>query len=92
MFHGAPALRVKGAKEPGRSLAETVCLAAQNLMLAAHGLVTCPVGFVRTGVRLPRIQHEIGLPGAHDPVFPLVVEHPTEWPLLTSPREPDVVV
>jgi nitroreductase len=94
VFHGAPALIVICAKEQGWSPAETVCLAAQNLMLAAHGLGlgTCPVGFVRAWFRLPRIKHEIGIPGSHEPVFPVVVGHPAEWPLPTSRREPDVVV
>lgn len=94
VFHGAPALIVICAKAQGFSPAEACSLAAQNLMLAAHalGLGTCPVGFVRAWLRMPHIKDELGIPGTHDPVFPLVIGHPAAATKAKPRLEPDIVV
>jgi nitroreductase len=93
VFHGAPALIVICAKPEGYAPAESCALAAQNLMLAAHaaGLGTCPIGFVRAWLREPSVKTELGIPGTHQPVFPLVVGHPTAPPARVPRREPDIV-
>ncbi len=94
VFHGAPALVVICATSRGYSADESCGLAAQNLMLAAHaaGLGTCPVGFVRTWLRLPHIKEELGIPSQLSPVFPVVIGHPAGPSKPVARREPDVVV
>ena len=94
VFHGAPALIVICAKAVGYTPAEACSLAAQNLMLAAHalGLGTCPVGFVRAWLSVPHIKDELGIPSAHDPVFPLVIGHPVAATKAKPRLEPDIVV
>lgn len=78
IFHEADTLIVICAK-PGRFFPVEDCfLAAQNLMLAAHGmgLGTCPVGFARPWFNLPDIKAELGLPSSCTPVLPIVVGYP----------------
>ncbi|MCE5264411.1 MAG: nitroreductase family protein [Deltaproteobacteria bacterium] len=47
LFHGATAAIVVGARPGGSTAQEDACLAAQNILLAAHamGLGTCLIGF-----------------------------------------------
>lgn len=94
VFHGAPALIVICAKPEGYGPEESCGLVAQNLMLAAHaaGLGTCPLGFVRTWLRLPQVKDELGISAGHHPTFPLVIGHPAGKPSPVSRRKPDVVV
>ena len=94
VFHGAPVLIVICAKAQGYCPSEACNLAAQNLMLAAHGmgLGTCPVGFARAWLRMPHIRDELGIPGNHDPVFPLVIGHPAVVTKAKPRLEPDIVV
>lgn len=94
VFHGAPALVVVCATPHGYSPEESCCLAAQNLMLAAHatGLASCPVGFVRPWFGLPHIKAELGIPSHLSPVFPVVIGHPAGPIKPVARREPDVVI
>ncbi len=72
---------------------EDCCLAAQNLMLAAHGagLATCPVGFVRPWFDLPEVKQEFGIPATCLAVFPVAVGYAAEPPAPVPRDEPDVV-
>ena len=94
VFHGAPALVVVCATPYGYSPEESCCLAAQNLMLAAHatGLASCPVGFVRTWFGLPHIKAELGIPSNCNPIFPVVIGHQAGRIDPVARREPDVAV
>lgn len=94
VFHEAPTLIVVCAKPEGYTPGESCAMAAQNLMLAAHalGLGSCPVGFVRTWLRLPHIKAELGISSALDPMFPLVVGHPAETPSPRPRLEPEIAV
>jgi nitroreductase len=94
VFHGAPVLIVVCAKSVGYTPGESCAMAAQNLMLAAHalGLGSCPVGFVRTWLRLPHIKAELGISSSLDPTFPLVVGHPAETPTPRPRVEPEIAV
>lgn len=72
--------------------AEDCCLAAENLMLAAHamGLGSCPVGFVRPWLNLPEVQNALRLPSRCTAVLPLVVGWPAREftsPVLRSEAE-----
>jgi nitroreductase len=68
---------------------EDCCLAAQNLMLAAHGLGlgTCPIGFAREALNEPAAKRELGIPEDHSVVLPILVGYPRERPA-RIPRRP----
>jgi nitroreductase len=72
---------------------EDCCLAAQNLMLAAHGLGlgTCPIGFAREALNEPEFRRELGLPDDHEAVLPILLGYPRERPRPTPRDEPRVL-
>lgn len=82
MFYNAPCLIVIYARPGGLNPEEDCCLAAQNLMLAAHGLGlgTCPIGLARPWLNLPEVKKELGIPPELTAVFPLIVGRPAETP------------
>ena len=93
IFHEADTLIVIYAK-PGRfSPVEDCLLAAQNLMLAAHGLGlgACPIGFARTWFNLPEIKFEAGIPTNYTSVLPIVIRHPAARAPEISKREPEII-
>lgn len=92
IFHGADTLIVICAT-PGRfNPVEDCFLAAQNLLLAAHGLGlgSCVVGFARPWFNLPEVKAELGLPAHSIPVLPIVVGHPASPPAPISRNEPEI--
>ena len=92
IFHGADTLIVVCAK-PGRFAPEEDCfLAAQNLMLAAHGmgLGSCPVGFARPWFNLPQTKAELGLPANYTPVLPVVAGYPSQPPPAVAKHDPEI--
>ncbi len=93
VFHGATTLIVLCARSDERQAAEDVCLAAQNLMLAAHGLGlgTCPIGFARDALNEPEFRAELGIGSSETAVFPVVVGLPTSYPSPT-PRRPALIL
>jgi nitroreductase len=80
IFHGASTLVIICAKPMPHHPAEDCCFAAQNFMLAAHGLGlgTCPIGFARRWLNLPEIKAEIGIPDNYTIVMPIVVGWPAK--------------
>ncbi len=65
---------------------EDCCMAAQNLMLAAHalGLATCPIGLAREALNEARAKLEFKIPADHSVVIPILVGYPREL----GPRPP----
>lgn len=94
VFHHAGTLIVIYARQAPHHPAEDCCLAAQNLMLAAHGmgLATCPIGFVRPWLDLPDVKSLFGIPSSFTPVMPLVVGYPAK-PAPAKPvrQEPEIL-
>ena len=93
VFYGAPCLVVVCARPPSRQATEDCCLAAQNLMLAAHGreLGTCWIGFSRPWLELPKTRASLGLLPDQIPVAPIIVGEPTSMPPPTKRHRPNVV-
>ena len=93
IFHGAGTLIVIYAALGKLNPAEDCCLAAQNLMLAAHaaGLGTCPIGFARPWLDLPETKRDLGVPESYTAVFPVVVGYPDGEPEPVERRDPEIV-
>ncbi len=93
IFYDAGTLIVVCANSSGPFAAGDCCLAAQNLMLAAHamGLATCPIGLSLPALRQPGLKRELGIPAGYLPVFALVLGSPREHPEPTPRHTPEVV-
>ena len=93
VFHNAGMLIVILAKPAEHPPSEDCCLAAQNLMLAAHGmgLGTCPIGFVRPWLNLGDVKTELGIPMSYTAVMPIVVGWPAGGTGPASRTEPEIV-
>lgn len=78
IFYNASTCIVICAKPGKLNAAEDCSLAAQTLMLAAHGmgLGTCPIGIARPWLQLPEIKDRLGIPPDYTPVFPLTLGYP----------------
>jgi nitroreductase len=78
IFYHAPVLVVIGAAQPTDWAVEDCALAAENLMLAAHGmgLGTCWIGFAQHWLATQEGKEALGLPPSCTPIAPIVVGHP----------------
>jgi len=93
IFYSAGTLLVICAKPDGLNPAEDCCLAAQNLMLAAHGmgLGTCPIGFARSWLNLTEVKQELEIPLNYAAVFPVIVGCPAKVTASVTRRQPEIV-
>jgi nitroreductase len=93
LFYGAPCLIVICARPPSRQASEDCCLAAQNLMLAAHasGLGSCWIGFARPWLEQPQIRASLGLLPDQIPVVPIIVGEPAMLPKPAARHRPSVI-
>jgi len=93
LFYGAPCLIVICARPPSRQAAEDCCLAAQNLMLAAHasGLGSCWIGFARSWLEQPQTRATLGLLSDQIPVAPIIVGEPAMLPKPAQRHRPSVI-
>lgn len=86
IFYGAPALVAICARpvdgEPVVHETGDCGLAAQNLMLAAHGmgLGTCWIGLSQPWLDTPDGKAELGIPGTYTVVAPLILGQPKSFP------------
>jgi nitroreductase len=79
IFYNARTLLVIYAKAgSGQFAIGDCCLAAQNLMLAAHGLGlgTCPIGFSQPWLDLAEVKSELEIPIHYTAVLPIIVGYP----------------
>ncbi|HJU83584.1 MAG TPA: nitroreductase family protein [Holophagaceae bacterium] len=93
VFYDAGTLIVICATGSGPFATGDCCLAAQNLMLAAHaaGLSTCPIGLALPALRQAGMKRELGIPSGYTPVFAAILGHPRERPEPPSRHEPEIV-
>lgn len=86
VFHHAGTLIVIYAKPARINPNEDCCMAAQNLLLAAHGLGlgSCPIGFARPWLNQADLKIEWGVPVNYNVVMPVVVG----WPAGPTPPVP----
>jgi nitroreductase len=94
IFYNANTLVVICARPDGMNPAEDCCLAAQNLMLAAHamGLATCPIGLARPWLSSAEVKQELGIPEKLTPIFPLIVGYAANRPAAVPRNPPEIVV
>jgi nitroreductase len=90
IFYSAPALIVVSAPAALPWAVEDCTLAAQTLMLAAHGLGlgTCWIGFAQQWLNTEEGRKAIKLPEGHLAVAPLIVGHPKGQPHDAARRKP----
>lgn len=69
------------------------CLAAQNLMLAAHGmgLGTCPIGLAVPWFNQPDTKQDYGIPDDYLAVLPIVLGYPRIRPDKPERQPPEVL-
>jgi len=92
IFYNAPALIVICATQPDEMATKDCCLAAQNLMLAAHanGLGTCWIGFSEAWLNSAEAREQLGFPEGVRPVAPIIIGRPKGAPHLPERRPPDI--
>lgn len=92
VFHHAGTLIVIYAKPAHYNPAEDCCMAAQNLLLAAHGmsLGSCPVGFARPWFNLDEIKYDHGIPQNYTAVMPIVLGWPAGTAVPVPRDEPEI--
>ena len=93
IFYNAPALIMICGTEDDRFVDQDCCLAAQNLMLAAHasGLGTCWIGFAEAWLNQAQAKKELGIPASYRPIAPIILGHPRAQPPAPARHRPDIV-
>lgn len=93
IFYNAPALIVICGTEDDPFVEQDCCLAAANLMLAAHalGLGTCWIGFAEAWLGQAEAKKELGIPMPYRPIAPIILGHPRAQPQAPERHRPDVV-
>ena len=97
IFYGAPTLIVvctDGSPSTEATHAtEDCCLAAENLMLAAHatGLGSCWIGFARPWLSTEAAKADLAMPKNWVPVAPIIVGHPRQAPPPSPRKAPSVI-
>jgi len=92
LFHHAPLLILISGSASRPWATENCALAAENLMLAAHGvgLGTCWIGYTQGYLNTPEGKEALGLPAEWVPVAPIIVGYPTTLPPPVTRNEPTV--
>ncbi len=92
IFYHAPALILISATMAGPWAVEDCALAAENLMLAAHGctLGTCWIGFAQSYFNTPDGKSALDLPADSVPVAPIIVGHASAVPAAVARKAPAI--
>lgn len=93
IFYHAPALIVISGNEPGPWIVEDCAMAAENLMLAAHGagLGSCWIGFAQGYLATAEGKARLGMPPDWVPVAPIALGYAAESPA-PAPRKPPTIL
>jgi nitroreductase len=93
IFYNAGTLILICAKPVGEHPDWDCCLAAQNLMLAAHdlGLGTCPIGLAWPLFERPEVQQEMNIPLDYMPVLPIIVGYPSKPAPPVARNSPEIL-
>lgn len=92
IFYNAPALIAIYARPEGPEPETDACLAAQNLMLAAHneGLATCWIGFARAFLDSDECKTEMGLPLEYKAAAPVIIGYPAIETAAVPRKSPEI--
>ena len=92
LFYGAPVLVVIWTTSANDMATHDCCLAAENLMLAAHakGFGTCWIGFAERWLQQPEAKAELALPAGARPVAPIILGYPKAQPAPPGRRPAEV--
>jgi nitroreductase len=92
IFYNAPVLVVICATDADLMSLKDCCLAAENLMLAAHdrGLGTCWIGFSEPWLASPEGRAAAGIPPGHVPVAPIILGRASSTPPRPHRNPPDI--
>jgi len=93
VFYNAGTLIVICAKPIGKHPDWDCCLAAQNLMLAAHGMYlgTCPIGLAWPLFEQAGVKHELRIPADYASVLPIIVGYPHKPVPAVERNDPEIV-
>lgn len=91
IFYNAPVLVVICAATGDEMAMKDCCLAAENLMLAAHarGLGSCWIGFSEAWLNTKAAKARLGIPAEFRPVAPIIVGYPKHPGLVGERRPPE---
>ena len=92
IFYNAPVLLIICATDPDLMSLKDCCLAAQNLMLAAHdrGMGACWIGFSEAWLNSPGGKAALGIPESFTPVAPIILGTPASRPDRPHRNPPDI--
>jgi nitroreductase len=92
IFYNSGTLIVIWAKPIGQHPDWDCCLAAENLMLAAHdmGLGTCPIGLAWPLLQQSDVKNELNVPFDFVPVMPIIVGYPRKPAPSVERTEPEI--
>lgn len=92
IFYNSGTLIVVWAKPIGQHPDWDCCLAAENLMLAAHdmGLGTCPIGLAWPLLEQADVKNDLNVPFDYVPVMPVIVGYPRKPAPSVERMEPEI--
>jgi nitroreductase len=92
IFYNSGTLIVIYAKPIGQHPDWDCCLAAENLMLAAHdmGLGTCPIGLAWPLLEQAEVKNDLNVPFDYVPVMPIIVGYPRNPASSVARQEPEI--
>lgn len=92
IFYNAPVLVLICSTTPDEMALKDCCLAAQNLMLAAHaqGLGSCWIGLSEAWLNSQAGKARFGIPAEFRAVAPIIVGYPKGPIPFTERRAPDI--
>jgi nitroreductase len=92
IFYRAPILILISAVRQGPWIVEDCTLAAQNMMLAAHGagFGTCWIGFAQSFLNTQEGKQLLDLPAVSLPIAPIIVGYSKLIPFDVPRNAPDI--